>query len=79
MRGSKELVPGSFATFADRVRVVLALDGITQTELAKRIGSTQATVAQTLYRVKDPRMDTLVRYANALNVTVGYLAGMEDE
>jgi lambda repressor-like predicted transcriptional regulator len=56
------------ATFAERLRAVMESRGMTQVELARRIGVGQSAVAMMLQRECRPQRRTVVRMAEALEV-----------
>lgn len=47
--------------------------GMTQAELAQRLGVTPQTVSQYERGIKNPKIETLRKFADALGVTPGYL------
>jgi transcriptional regulator with XRE-family HTH domain len=75
MTGSR--FPG-FDALGDRDEVVDALVrrrqrlGLSQTEVAARMGTSQSAVARLEAGRSDPRLSTLERYAAALDTTVSY-------
>lgn len=63
-------------TLRARLRRLLAARSMTQEQLARQSGMTLSGVAHVLNgRVEDPRMSTLVRLAEALDVPVSELLG----
>ena len=54
----------------DNVKRLCALQGITQKELAAKLGITDISLNATLKDTKDPRISTLRRIADALGVPV---------
>jgi len=52
--------------------------GITQAELAKRLGVTPQTVSQYERGIKNPKIETLARFADALNVNFSSLINQAD-
>mgnify|MGYP003272716159 FL=1 len=49
--------------------------GITQAELAKRLGVTPQTVSQYERGIKKPKVETLARFADAMSVSIDSLLG----
>jgi transcriptional regulator with XRE-family HTH domain len=70
--------PGFEGFAGDRDEVVEALVrrrqrlGLSQTEVAARMGTSQSAVARLEAGRSDPRLSTLERYAAALDTTVAY-------
>ncbi len=58
-------------SIADRVKYLRNLRQLSQAELARISGASQATVAQIESGRKDPSVTTLKKLASALDVTVG--------
>lgn len=56
------------AAFAERLQALMAARQVSQTELAQRIGCTQAAVSQLLHRRRRPRRQTIFKLAEALGV-----------
>ena len=56
-----------FATIADQVAEQRAARGLSQKELAELCGTTQSAIARLEGGGRPPRMDTLLRIANALD------------
>ena len=68
--------------FAERLRDARArLRGLTQAKLAEKTGlpSTCITRFETSTGGRKPSLDTLIRLANALEVTTDYLLGLSDD
>ena len=64
--------------FAERLRLVLKVNNITQVELAKRINMSQGVVNNYCTGKREPTLDGLVAISRALNESVDYLLGLED-
>lgn len=66
--------------FGQRVNQVLLERGETPASLSKRLGWNNGVLSQYMNNPdKDPRLSTAVKVAKALNVSLEYLAGMEEE
>jgi transcriptional regulator with XRE-family HTH domain len=63
--------------FSQRVRAKLTGLGWTHADLAKRLGIAGPTVSQTITDGRAPRIDTLLRWADALGVKVEHLLGRD--
>ena len=59
--------------FGNRVRAARERLGITQEDLAARVGMSPSHVSIVERGVKVPRMDTVVKLANELDVSADYL------
>lgn len=67
-------------TLSERIQEIIAKKGITQTDLAKKINKSVSSVNAIITgQNKDPRIGTLVPIAQALEVSVDYLVGINDE
>ena len=64
--------------FAERLRLVLKVNNITQVELAKRINMSQGVVNNYCTGKREPTLDGLIAISKALNESVDYLLGLED-
>lgn len=62
-------------TTGQMIKKVRQAAGMTQQELADRLGISYVGVSQWETDKRNPKQDTLVRIANALNVPVSYLCG----
>jgi DNA-binding phage protein len=56
------------ASFAERLRKAIAEKGLTQPELAKRVGIGQSAISMMLNRSCRPQRKTVLRFAEALGV-----------
>lgn len=56
------------AAFADKLRDLLKSKGLTQAELASRVGCSQPAISQMLNRACRPQRQTILRLAKALDV-----------
>lgn len=67
-RAAIEGMDAEEATFAERLRAVMAAQNITQEELAERTGVGQPAISNMLNRECRPQRRTVTRFAEALNV-----------
>lgn len=63
----------------NNLRAALNLRGITQKEIAKKIGVSQGNISDWIRGCGAPSNDSLQRLADALNVSTDYLLGRTDE
>lgn len=61
------------ASFAERLRAVMDLKGVTQLELAEKIGVGQPAISMMLQRACRPQKRTVTKLAEALGVDAGDL------
>ena len=62
-----------------RISEALKTQGITQKELALRIGVTEAVISRYISGGREPKPEVLANMATALHVTSDYLLGTEQE
>lgn len=62
-----------------RIAEVLQLRGMTQKELAERVGVTEAAMSRYVAGTREPKPETLANIATALHTTSDYLLGLEAE
>ncbi|WP_300282241.1 helix-turn-helix domain-containing protein [uncultured Subdoligranulum sp.] len=62
-----------------RIKKARKAANLTQAELAKYAGVATITISQYERGVREPKVDPLLRIANALGVTVDYLYGRTDD
>ena len=65
--------------FNERLSCLLAERALTQRELAGMCGVDEASMSRYVNGSRKPCMDVLVRMGRALNVSVEYLTGNEEE
>lgn len=63
--------------FGDRLQGLLRDQGVTQKDLANRIGTTEATISRYVSGDREPKADVLANIATALHTTSDYLLGIE--
>lgn len=63
------------APFAKNISELMREQGITQEEIAAKIGKTRQTVSQYVNGISEPGYDTLVKIADHLGVSTDYLLG----
>ena len=66
-------------TFAERLAELLKKQGITQKELAERIGVTEATLSRYMHSERIPKSEILSNIATALHTTSDFLLGTEEK
>lgn len=65
--------------FGERLQSILQSRGVTQKELAARIGTTEATICRYVTGDREPKADMLANIATALHTTSDYLLGIEHD
>ncbi len=66
-------------TFAERLAKLLNKQGMTQKELAERVGVTEATMSRYMHSERIPKSEIIANIATALHTTSDYLLGTEKE
>ena len=70
----------NMSTLAERIRFAMDMRGMTQADLARATGIATSNVAYIVNGdVKNPRFDSVVKIARALDVSLEYLAGRTNE
>ena len=64
-------------TSNERIKELLSIYGISQTEFCKRTGLTKSAVSNYLNGVRLPRQDQLVKIADAFDVSPAWLMGYD--
>lgn len=62
--------------FSYRLSVLLDENNMTQTQLAKEIGTSNVTICRYLTGERIPRLDVVARIASVFNVSLDYLLGL---
>ena len=62
-----------------KIRSLRQQNGLTQKELAARIGLTEASMSRYISGDRDPKPDVLANIATALQTTSDFLLGIENE
>ena len=62
----------------ERLREAISQSGYKQTELAKKLGITQATVSDYMHKNKFPALDTLANLCRILEVSPAYILCFEN-
>lgn len=65
--------------FAERLLALLEENGMSQKELAERVGVTEASMSRYLNSERIPKSSILANIATALHTTSDYLLGTEEE
>jgi putative transcriptional regulator len=67
------------STLSDRIQQAMDKRGITQADLARMTGMTTSNIAYIVNgKTKDPRFQSVLLIADALGVSLNYLAGIDD-
>ncbi len=69
----------SACDFGDRLRTARKAAGLTQYDVAERLGATQANYSKYENGLITPRADSLMRVAQAAGTSVPYLLGLADD
>ena len=69
---------GDEMTCGDRIKKARKIKGITQNELAIKLGVTQGMIGQYEKNKRNPKIETINKIANALGVSDSYLRGETD-
>lgn len=64
--------------FANNLRQAMLENNISQTQLAQKLNTTQATVSRWINKVNQPDFETLLLICNILERTPNELLGWED-
>ena len=64
--------------FGDRLKEIRMESNLTQTELSKKTGISQAAIAKWESKDRTPSMDCLIILAKFFKVSTDYLLGLED-
>ncbi|SCX24059.1 Helix-turn-helix [Ruminococcaceae bacterium P7] len=66
-------------TWQEKVKQLMQEQNINQKQLSQRSGITEASVSRYLKSERTARIDIIVNFAKALNVTTEYLLNEDDE
>lgn len=67
------------STLSDRIQQAMDKRNITQADLARMTGMTTSNIAYIVNgKTKDPRFQSVLLIADALGVSLNYLAGVDD-
>jgi transcriptional regulator with XRE-family HTH domain len=64
--------------FSYRLTVLLDENNMTQTQLAKKIGTTNVTICRYINGERVPRIDVISKIASVFNVSLDYLIGLSN-
>lgn len=64
--------------FAERLRLALKINNMTQVELAKKINMSQGIVNNYCTGKREPTLDGLILISQVLSESTDYLLGLED-
>lgn len=62
--------------FSYRLSVLLEENNLSQTKLAKKIGTSNVTICRYLNGERIPRLDVIAKMASVFNVSLDYLLGL---
>lgn len=65
--------------FSYRLTVLLDENNMTQTQLAKKIGTSNVTICRYLTCERIPRLDVVTKISSVFNVSLDYLLGLSDD
>ena len=65
--------------FIYRLTVLLDENNMTQTQLAKKIGTSNVTICRYLTCERWPRLDVVTKIAAVFNISLDYLLGLSDD
>ena len=65
--------------FSYRLTVLLDENNMTQTQLAKKIGTSNVTICRYLTCERLPRLDVVTKIADVFNISLDYLLGLSDD
>lgn len=65
--------------FAERIEAARKCRGISQAELAARVGLRQSAINHFVRGRRIPSVDTLLKLADELNTSIGYLLGRDND
>lgn len=65
--------------FSRRLSDLLDENNMTQTQLAKEVGTSNVTICRYITGERTPRIDVLTKIANVFNVSLDYLLGLTNE
>ena len=65
--------------FSYRLNVLLDENNMTQTQLAKKIGTSNVTICRYLTCERLPRLDVVTKIAAVFNISLDYLLGLSDD
>ena len=66
----------NISTLAERIQFAMEMRDMTQADLARATGMSTGVIAQIVTgKTKDPRFDSVIKIAKALDVSLNYLAG----
>lgn len=78
MRKGNDITPRYGNTFGSRITYVLACNGMTQVELANKIGKQQSSINFFVRNKRMPNLAVAIEIAKALDVSLDWLCCLED-
>lgn len=67
------------ATIAERMAFVIRANGLTRSAAARKLGVSPQTLHWWLDKSRKPTVNSLILFAKTFDVTMDWLAGMEDD
>ena len=66
------------SSFAERLKELRAEKGLSQEQLARQVGFTHTAIGLWELNKRVPNLDAVIKLAKFFDVSVGYIAGVED-
>ncbi len=64
--------------FGERLKELRVQEGLSQLEMAKLLGTSQASLSKWENDVQEPCIEDIVKICNTLNVSCDYILGRQD-
>ena len=66
-------------TFGEKLDEAIAMRGMKQREFAKAVGTSEVSISRYISNERNPKIQTAVKMANILNVSLDWLCGTASE